>query len=284
MTFQYYLTVFIDLLGQKDSLKKLERVSDKKIDEKEFIESIKNSVGKVSLFRKLFDEYFIGAKSHVVNKDLVAPIHQEDFIASQKLDIIFNGFSDSFIISVPLMNNDENCTAMNGIFAAFGAICGLGLCLLSVGVPCRAGLDVGLGTQINDREIYGLSLERAYYLENCLAEYPRYLIGEELVNYLVSIENQKPTTPFGLIAKNLASECKKMIIRDTDGRLMLDFMGNVIRETNMDSIDKETVLKARDFITSMYQKYIDENNYKLSSRYYRLIAYFNSRKQIWGII
>lgn len=192
-------------------------------------------------------------------------------------------FSDSVIIAVPLMNSDENCTAINGVYSALVATCGIGLLFLSVGIPFRAGLDVGIGTRINEKEVYGLALERAYYLENCLAEYPRYLVGDELINYLFSVENQQPKTRLGLVAKNLAGFCRRMIIQDTDGRYMLDFLGDIVQETYKDSIDKDIVIAAEQFIISTYNKYIDQNNNKLSSRYYRLISYFNSRKKMWGI-
>ena len=232
------------------------------IEKKEFIECIKNSVRNVIYLRELFEDYSKSAKSYVINTNLVAPIHREEFIASQKTEVIFNGFSDSFIIAVPLMNNDENCTAINGIFAALIATCGIGLCLLSTGVVCRAGLDVGIGTQINEKEVYGGSLERAYYLENYLAEYPRYLVGDELINYIVFVENQEPKTRLGLIAKNLAGKCRKMIIQDTDGRFMLDFLGDIVQETCKEAIDKEIVLASEKFIVSTYKKYIDENRRK----------------------
>jgi len=74
------------------------------------------------------------------------------------------------------MSNDENCPAVNGIYSAFVATCGIGLLSLSVKVPMRAGLDVGVATKIDDNEIYGPGLERAFYLESQLAEYPRFIV------------------------------------------------------------------------------------------------------------
>jgi len=248
----------------------------------------KISVGNVLHLRESFESYFNFVNSHVPDTSLVMPELREEFIASQKTEIIFNGFSDSFIIAVPLMNSDENCTAINGVYDALVATCGIGLLYLSAGIPFRAGLDVGVGIRINEKEVYGAALERAYYLESCLAEYPRYLVGDGLVNYLLSVENQQPNTRLGLVAKSLASLCKKMIIQDTDGRFMLDFLGENVHETykdsiDKDSIDKDIVIAAEQFAVSMYKKYSDQNNNKLSSRYYRLISYFNSRRKIWGI-
>ena len=288
LMFQYYLIVFIDLLGQKETLRKITKIPTNDIEEQEFIELTKISVGNVLHLRESFESYFNFLNSHVPDTSLVMPELREEFIATQKTEIIFNGFSDSVIIAVPLMNSDENCTAINGVYDALVATCGIGLLYLSAGIPFRAGLDVGVGIRINEKEVYGAALEQAYYLESCLAEYPRYLVGNGLVNYLLSVENQQPNTRLGLVAKNLASLCKKMIIQDTDGRLMLDFLGENVLETyknsiDKDSIDKDIVIASEQFVVSMYKKYSDQNNNKLSSRYYRLISYFNSRKKIWGI-
>lgn len=266
LIFQHYLIVFIDLVGQKETLRKFTKIPTHDNEKQHFIELAKKSVGHVLHLREFFEEYFKEARSYIPNKSLVLPNLQEEFIAAQRSEIFFNGFSDSVIIAVPLMNNDENCTAINGVYAALIATCGIGLTYLSVGIPFRAGLDVGIGTRINEKEVYGAALERAYYLENCLAEYPRYVVGNELAEYLLSVEHQQPNSRLGLVAKDLAGLCRQMIIRDTDGRLMLDFLGKHIQETYENIVDESIVTKANQFIISEYERYLDQNNDKLVSR------------------
>lgn len=203
--------------------------------------------------------------------------------SQRKADLIFYGISDAVVIAVPLMSNDENCAAINGIHDAFVATCGIGLLSLSVNVPIRAGLDVGVATQIDDKEIYGPALERAVYLESKLAEYPRFMVGKELLNYLLWVENQMAKTHIGLIAKGTATFCREIIIQDTDGRYMLDFLGSKIKEAADGVIDQKLVASAFDFVISQYDKYLKEENKTLASRYYRLLRYFHSRKSIWGL-
>ena len=181
------------------------------------------------------------------------------------------------------MSTDENCAAINGIRDAFVATCGIGLLSLSVHVPMRAGLDVGVATQINNKEIYGPALESAFYLESKLAEYPRFLIGKELINYLLWVENQKCNTRIGEVAKETAKYCRQMVIQDTDGRYMLDFLGEKIKEASEDVIDPNLVASAFNFVIEQYKKYLKDENDKLASRYYKLLRYFQSRKSIWGI-
>ena len=181
------------------------------------------------------------------------------------------------------MNNDENCTAINGVYSAFVATSGIGLLGLSAQVTLRGGLDVGVATQIEGREIYGPALERAHFLESNLAEYPRFVIGKELFEYLHCVENQQCKTRFGEVAKSIAKFCGGMIVLDNDGRAILDFMGEKAREAAGDSVNTEVVKSAKDFVSSQYKEYFDHENHKLSSRYFRLLRYINSRSKRWGV-
>lgn len=283
LLFQHYLVVFFDQLGQRDTLRKITDLPTSDAEKHEFIEVMKKSVGRVINIREGFQKYFDEAKSYTPNPKLVHPKQRKDFLATQNIDIKFYGISDAVIIAVPLLREDDNCTAINGIFNAFIATCGIGLLSLSIDVPMRAGLDVGIATKIDDNEIYGPALERAYYLESNLAEYPRFVVGQELVNYLFWAENKETTSTIGQVAKGLAKYCREFIIKDSDGRYILDFLGAKIKEASRGVIDKKIVSSALNYVTSQHEKYVKEGNDKLASRYYRLLVYFNSRKSIWGL-
>jgi hypothetical protein len=281
--FQDYLIVFLDILGQRRILREIRELPTNDNEKEAFLDKIRQTLGKVDKLRNAFRDFFNASNSYIPNTALVPPEHREEFIASQKSEAYFYGFSDSIIVAVPLMSNDENSTAVNGVYSALVATCGIDFISLAAKITLRAGLDVGIGTQIEGQEIYGPALERAYFIESNLAEYPRFVVGKELINYLLWVENQQCKTRLGLVAKEMAKFCREMIIRDTDGRFMLDFMGEKSKETAGNSIDAEVVRLARDFVVSQYQKYVKAENDKLSSRYFRLLNYINSRKRIWGV-
>lgn len=283
LLFQHYLVVFFDHLGQRDKLRKVSDLPTTEPEKQDFIEIMKESVGRVLNIRDSFKKYFDTANSYTPNSNLVPPEHRKEFLASQKVDLSFYGISDAVIIAVPLMSSDENCTAINGVYSTFIATCGIGLLSLSIQVAMRVGLDVGVATKIDTNEIYGPALERAFYLESKLAEYPRFLVGKELINYLLWVENQECKTKIGHVAKGLAKHCREMIVQDSDGRFMLDFLGSKVKEPAGDVIEKELISSALEFVTSQYVKYSKENNEKLASRYYRLLRYFHSRKSVWGL-
>lgn len=283
LVFQHYLIVFLDILGQRSILREIKDLPTNDNEKGIFLDKIRKTIGKVDKLRNAFRDFFDASNSHVPNTDLVPAELREEFISAQKSEAYFYGFSDSIIVAVPLMSNDENCTAINGVYSALVATCGIGFLGLAATITLRAGLDVGIGTQIEEQEIYGPALERAYYIESNFAEYPRFVVGKELINYLLSVENQQCKTRLGVVAKSMAKFCKEMIIRDTDGRFMLDFMGEKSKEAADNSIDAEVVRLAHDFVVSQYQKYVKEENEQLSSRYFRLLKYINARKKNWGV-
>jgi hypothetical protein len=279
--FQHYLVAFLDILGQRESLRRLTALPTKEEEKTKFIAHIRQSYGKVARIRNYFKEYFDASDSYITNVNVVASEHHEQFLASQRLEVSFYGFSDSIVICVPLMSNDENCTAINGIYSAFVAASGIGLFALSEKIPVRGGLDVGIATEIEKKEIYGPALERAVHLEHQISEYPRFVIGNELLNYLTWVENQEYISPLGKIAMDGARSCKEMIIRDTDGRYMLDFLGPKLKEMVGNPIRRETVIAARNFVEEEYTKYTQQDNEMLMFRYFRLLNYFQHRQDVW---
>jgi hypothetical protein len=64
---------------------------------------------------------------------------------------------------------------------------------------------------------------------------------------------------------------------------MLDFMGERAREASDNLVKAEEVKSARDFVASQYKRHFDEENHKLSSRYFRLLKYINARAKQWGV-
>ncbi len=212
LTFSYYLVVFIDILGQRETLRKIIDLPANEKEKAEFIRLIKESLGSVDFLREMFQSYFTAYAAEDTTDYNVPPEYRELFLTSLKSEAYYYGISDSIIIAVPLTNKNDNCTAANGIFSALLATCGVGIGALSAKIAMRAGIDVGIATQIDDKEIYGPALERAYHLESRLAEYPRYIVGKELLAYLDWIKKQQSTSPLGRIAKEIAGVCQQMII------------------------------------------------------------------------
>lgn len=284
--FQNYLVIYLDHLGQGERLRKITGIPTTDEKRQIFIENITESFGRVRYIRDNFRTYFELWKSSKYDIDAVSIEHQSTLLMALKNPkLILYGLSNAVVIAVPLMSNDESesCTAMNGVRSALLAVCQLALLAFSSKIPIRAGIDIGIAAEFSPNEIYGSALLSAYDIESKLAEYPRFLIGKELINYLFWVENKRYDAQLGSIAQAGAKFCQRLIIQDTDGRFMLDFLGNVIKEVSGDSLHKEDFISALEFVTSQYEKYLKEDNELLASRYYRLLRYFNSRKSIWEV-
>jgi len=85
----------------------------------------------------------------------------------------------------------------------------------------------------------------------------------------------------GRLANSMAVECKRFITVDTDGKPMLDFLGeNISRRYNAE--DRQNLIGGiNDCIAEQHQMAQAENDSKLLSRYERLAAYVESRSALW---
>ena len=132
-------------------------------------------------------------------------------------------------------------------------------------------------------EVYGAALERAYTLESSLAEYPRILVGAEFQSYLRWVSVQTPRTDFGRIALTTAQRCQRFLYQDTDGRLMLDFLGDAFRESVGDRIEPHVVREAYEFVRRQSLETRQKGDHVLASRYFRLLRYFDERLGSWKL-
>lgn len=163
------------------------------------------------------------------------------------------------------------------------AAAGMATLSLACKHPIRGGIDVGIGVQISEQEVYGAALERAYTLESRYAQYPRILIGEELVNYLHSISRASQSLAGARIGAIRARSALRMIFRDSDGRCALDFLGNEFRDITSRSLPESTVQQAYDFVCTEAMRWRTAGKQDLAERYGKLCTYFRSRAELWKL-
>jgi len=285
---KYYLVAFLDVLGQKQYLREMKHLPTTDEEKQYFIKNIKKTYSVVTSLREGFKNYFENVKPRITKSNLIPAALREKYLDLQQHHANFFAFSDSIIVSVPLDMSDEFCASMNGIFHALMASASINLAALASRVPLRGGLNVGTAIEVFNedlvgREIYGQGLESAHYLESSVADYPRIVIGNDLMGFVARVRSQQSQTACGQLAHSIAELCWKMLVRDTDGHYMLDFLGEVVKETSGHATDKNDVAEAREFINNQYQSYLKDENYKQTSRYYRLVRYFNYRAELWGL-
>jgi hypothetical protein len=199
----------------------------------------------------------------------------------------FRGFSDSFVVSVPLKRDDDNSDerTLARCMSALSAASIVMLTSLASKHALRGGIDVGAATEITTGEIYGAASERVYLLESRQADYPRVLIGDELWNYLsLGIkEFEKLTTPDAERIRKLIRRLVELTTVDADGRRILDYLGPGTASMSTQNRARILVQPAYQFVLDQQQHWLSKGNTKLSGRYAVIRRYFESRLPLWGL-
>lgn len=287
MRFGYYLVAFIDILGQRDEIRKMYvPLHDGDEARNEILDQLTATAGKVISVRELIISTlnFIGQPTHIQKN--AEPTIAEKIKEVRKPIVKFMMFSDSLVLFMPLSGNKSN--VVSNINAVLCAISFATIACHARGIPIRGGVDVGAGINIQESEIYGSALERAYSLESNYASYPRILIGEELKRYLddafiIKTSFAGPLEQEDVLASGITKMALSLISKDNDGLLILNYLSNKIYEYSLKSptVAKENFYMGLTFAEKQYIKFKNEGNIKLASRYGRLVSFYNAHKGIW---
>jgi len=283
-----YLVASIDVLGQKEAFKDMQTIPTDDKSKKKFRKAHKETALFIEAFRvgfrNSFDTYSEDNESIVK----VPEEKREKFEEIRKsLTIKYQFFSDSMLAAIPLQTEKYQSNAINSVYGILGACGGMLLLSLSEKKALRVGIDVGPGTELKDGDIYGPALARAYTLENEVANYPRIVIGGEFLNYLLNLSHKTEQFPGQdeedkEICRNMADLCLRMMVKDLDGILILDYLGEefwnkVLKKTDT---SKEMFGKAYDFVKKEYEQKRESGKRKLALRYYLLHNYFRAKSYV----
>ena len=273
---EHHLVAFLDVQGQRDKFKAL-KLPQTEEQVAAVTEVLRQTAGFVLKLRRVFEQRFTSFESGLTNlkRHTSEPIRPK-----------FVGFSDSFVISVPLGCHGSELAPIVSVFSALSAAATVMLTSLADRHPLRGGIDVGLAAEIGPAEIYGIALERAYLLECKEAEYPRILIGDELCCYLNAalVNFQAQATPEAELITAIIGKIKEWITTDSDGKKILDYLGPAMAELARSGDEKERAVKPIYQFVLAEQKQINEaNNLKLIPRYQAFRRYVESRLHLWNL-
>jgi hypothetical protein len=284
--YSFYCVGYLDLVGQRRKLLQLGPVPRK---DEETTRILRETAGTVIRLREELDDCFEGFGKPTIYLEGLPPDAKRRILSARR-SVNTRSISDSIIMEVSFRGDEDQCSSMIGVFGCVAACCILQLLGLVTKAPIRGGIDVGLGLDISERgnpEVYGPVLGNAYKLESELAEYPRILVGDELLKYLEQTARMPqmpgtPLTPLGRLASKLAVDCKRFITEDADGKSMLDFLGAKMVEFSPHEDRATQFIRINECITEQKQKAESENDAKLLARYNRLSDYVSKRAAIWN--
>jgi hypothetical protein len=273
---EHHLVAFLDVLGQREKFRAL-KLPQTGGQAAAVTEILRQTAGFILELRRVFEQRFISFESGLTNLKghTTEPIRPK-----------FVGFSDSFVISVPLGKHDSELVPIVSVFSALSAAATVMLTSLASGHPLRGGIDVGLAAEMGPAEIYGSALERAYLLECKEAEYPRIVIGDELCRYLDAAlaDFQGQAIPEARLITAIIVKMKEWIAIDSDGKKILDYLGPAIAELAKSGDERGRAVKPiYEFVLAEQKRINESNNTKLIPRYLAFRRYVESRLHLWNL-
>jgi hypothetical protein len=276
----FYALAFIDILNQREKLSKITKLPENESERNDFIQKWKETFGVVQAYRDMFDSFF---KSFTEEESTFPPgISMEDrnfMRRARKTEIKKQLFSDSMIYYTSLEERPDRFS-ITGIHTILSGCASTFFLTLSKGLVCRGGIEIGIAGEFFKGEVYGPALYQAYQLESEVAEYPRIVVGNSLLEFIGSEMATAGDDPDSSVRRGMAKKCREYLISDVDGVAILDFAGSATRE--IFPTLKEAIHPALAFAKSEWNRFRKEGKTKLARRYYLLHNYLLSRKQsVW---
>jgi len=280
MTMEWFVVGFFDLLGQQEQLRSLTALPDEGSPEENetFFRVMRGTVGRVMRFKRAFHEFFDSYNRVDIFEDpAVAEINPGvDRTHYRGNDVKIQQFSDC-VVAYASLCDEVYKSPTQGAYAIITASASTFLGHLASGVPIRGGIDIGLGTEISEANFYGPGLARAYTLESKVAQYPRIVVGDELIQYLDLREAYEGNDPVGIYNKQIAKISKELICVDDDGYAIIDYLCPQMVEVLENAGMRRHIDTAYKFILEQSNIWKGKKDCKKAFRYTMLRNYFEDR-------
>ncbi len=281
-----YVVTFVDLLGQKAAFEQSPKILTPDVNRASLTQTLRQTLGKVQTVHSLFKSFHRSYQNS--NPPWLQELSlekKEEYAKLQGSPVYSQYFSDSIIFYASLVNSEGQIN-LRSIAEMLSAIT---ICMrvsFAKGIFFRGGIEIGWATVEPKIGIYGNVLNEAYKLESKVAQYPRIVIGDELLKFIElnnQIEKNNAVEKFNT---ELARRCKLLFCEDTDGRIIIDFLGNGIQ--NFLSPERTTghpfqgkfheyIKDGFEQVASEYEHFKKEKNTKLAFRYQLLMDYYLER-------
>ncbi len=279
-----FVAGFFDLLGQQDRLREihLDLCEESEEQLQRLRESIKNSYGVVVGFRNVFQLFFDGFSESDGDLTPLTEEQRAEYRAYTAHEIQMQPMSDSVLVYTPACGPGGK-VSLKGIFGLLAAAAGSMLTCLAAGHPLRGGIDLGTSMIVDNKEFYGPALARAYALESKIAQYPRIVVGKELIEFLEVFARSGSLEIEHQMAKQVATACLELCADDVDGEVFIDFLGPGAKKHLGQDIDSSVVAAAIKHVFRSQEKAKAAHNQILGFRYALLSDYCQDRAAIWGV-
>lgn len=274
----HYCVSFIDILGQRLEYKDEGLLPEfKSKEEKEKFElKVRNTIGKIDFLQLAADKFVnavISFKSP--DREKLSPDRREIYDKVKEVHLIRQRWSDGLVYFISLGEGDVKCP-IQGVYIQLITICYLCFFGLISKIPLRGSMDIAWAEELHKGELYGAAVAKAYELENNVAQYPRMVVGQRVVDYLIFNLNKSVSDNYDEVDKIFAKTSLNMLAQDFDGYYVAHYLGEAFQHMVSQNLHKDMYQEALNFIQEQCKKWKDERNTKLSWRYNQLLLYFLS--------
>lgn len=273
-----YCVSFLDLLGQRVALRGQSLLPPTQSDDekKELHKTLRSSIGSIAVLQQRAED-MVKASQPRPDSELRARLPPEQHVLwdeMQKTKITTQRWSDGLVSFACLGDQEVKCHMNNvyGLFTLAGSLCFMGLASKR---PIRGAIEVAWGVELHPGELYGAAVARAYELESEVANYPRIVIGPQMLRFLDLHCRNPNIDPFARVDRELATLCRNMIVQDADGHYLLHYLGETFRYAVTTAVHVELYSKAHAFAMEQLLEHQASQNTKLAFRYAHLLQYFN---------
>lgn len=275
-----YCVSFIDLLGQRKALEGQGLLPPFETDAEriQLNTTLRQSVGAIIKLQSQAEEMLQPLLSPRLDSPFRAALPPEQHAIWDEMHftrINTQRWSDGLVSFLCLGDKDVKCR-MNGVFVLFG-LAGT-LCLLGLATrnPIRGAIDVAWGVELHPGELYGAAVARAYELESEVAQYPRIVVGVEIVKLLQAHFANPAQDLYSQNDKALAELCLGMLVQDVDGNWLVHYLGEEFQKAISHDHHADLYSAANKFVIEQLMEHQTRKNTKLALRYSHLLHYFEA--------
>jgi hypothetical protein len=273
----YFVVGLLDILNQRQTLQSWSKLPEGPDAGAKLIGLMGPTVGTVVEVRRLFVQYVHEFNSESLSEEQLATLpapQRAEFEEIRRTVFGIQTFSDSVALFAPI-HHLRQIPVLRDVFCILSGLGYLQVMLLAGKVVVRGAVEMGSAARLSENEIYGPVLASAHHLESEIADYPRVVVGRELVAFLQSITTEPAADPLWQFSKSIATHCLGMIYLDEDGIYAVDGVGLAFETVDQEPSNKDAIVRARAFVQEELLRFQQEGNQKLALRYARLRRCFD---------
>ncbi|MBI2884776.1 MAG: hypothetical protein HY590_00740 [Candidatus Omnitrophica bacterium] len=278
--FSWYVVAWIDVLGQSKKLETFDEIPTTKEEEAAFLEKARETFGVVANFRKrILELHNLLTRKIPLPESLKGKLIPQQLAIYEKYamtDVQVQFICDSAILKISLLHG--KASPLPSLDSLISQLAIIQLAHLGVGRPLRGSISLGVCAELGENDLYGQAVSRAHMLESKVADYPRIVIDETLLEYLNFCDAITASDQERKLIRHLTGSIRAGLIRDSDGRLILSYLGQKFKQMYGDQPSfQQAIQGAGDFISSEIEKYQVAKDEEMLYRYIRLRDYFKGQ-------